>query len=688
MTNFEAYYQSRAPGLVLMGGELRGPCPIHNGKRNSFSVNTENGRWRCHSECDKGGYVYELEQELTGKAFKDIKGDVDKIIGIEDQPKDKGNGKIVATYDYCDADGKMVYQVVRWEPKNFTQRQPDGKGGWVWNLKGLDRLLYRLPDVLHRSSGPVYLLEGEKDVDAARAAWDINATCNSGGAGKMTAAMAKSIAGRDVVIIRDQDEPNPKTGKRPGHDHAEHAATLLTLEGCKVKIIDLPAHDAADWIAAGGTKTQLKEIVLGAQLWQAMPVRAESQEEAPTQGDLPANVWEMLKNYTILVGSEMIWCNRSRRTMRQPEVKLAHHADYGDWVKHPDVRKVDLDKLVFKPAGAGRGEMNIFKGLTMTPDITKPHQRLVEHIAFICGGDPYLTHWLTAWLAYPIQHIGAKMQTAIVVHGPQGTGKSILFETIAKMYEPYSDIIGQSEIDSAYTGWASQKLFILADEVLSKAERAHAKNRLKSYITGGVIGIEEKFKARRVEENHMNLVFLSNEDTPIIIEKSDRRYTVIKLDTIKTEAYYDVLGAEIDAGGAAGLMAYLKAYDLRGFGPHTKPILNQAKEDLTNTCANSADRFMDAWIAGETPLPYGCAIAGDLYEAYKIWANISGERFGLLAHNVFGSRVSERFTKMKCHIDGARPWVIAPSGASDRDECTAFKRSVDEWLKVAQGRRL
>jgi hypothetical protein len=53
--------------------------------------------------------------------------------------------QIVATYDYTDEAGKLLFQTVRYQPKDFAQRQPDGKGGWIWNLKGARRVLYRQP---------------------------------------------------------------------------------------------------------------------------------------------------------------------------------------------------------------------------------------------------------------------------------------------------------------------------------------------------------------------------------------------------------------------------------------------------------------------------------------------------------------------------------------------------------------
>ena len=132
------------------------------------------------------------------------------------QPRSK---QIVATYDYHDADGALVFQVVRMEPKGFPQRRPDGAGGWIWNLKGVQRVLYRLPELLAADPGSWVLIpEGEKD--AGRLA-DLGciATTNPGGAGKWRVAYDKPLAGRRVAILPDHDEPGCK--------HADEVARSL-----------------------------------------------------------------------------------------------------------------------------------------------------------------------------------------------------------------------------------------------------------------------------------------------------------------------------------------------------------------------------------------------------------------------------------------------------------------------------
>ena len=153
--------------------------------------------------------------------------------------------KIVATYDYTDEFGDLVYQVVRKHPKAFLQRRPDGAGGWAWGLAGTAPLLYRLPEVIAAvlACDPVYIAEGEKDVDALREAGAV-ATCNSGGAGKFPAAMAEHLRGADVVIVQDKDDP--------GRAHAKDVAAKLKAVAKSVRIVEArTGKDAADHLASG-----------------------------------------------------------------------------------------------------------------------------------------------------------------------------------------------------------------------------------------------------------------------------------------------------------------------------------------------------------------------------------------------------------------------------------------------------
>lgn len=253
-----AYYSARAPDVrQTRAGEWRGPCPIHHGKRDSFAVNPATGEWFCHSDCGRGGDIIELEMALTGADFKIAKVEVYRIIGRADSMNGnrRTHGRIVAEYDYQDEAGRVLYQAVRMDPKGFKQRRPDGKGGWLWNIKGVRLVLYRLPELLKRATESVFICEGEKDVHSLEALGPL-ATCNPMGAGKWRPDYSEPLRGRSVVILPHNDEP--------GRGHAGAVAADLLRVGCEVRIVEVPrGKDVSDWVGAGGTLEELKALVTG-----------------------------------------------------------------------------------------------------------------------------------------------------------------------------------------------------------------------------------------------------------------------------------------------------------------------------------------------------------------------------------------------------------------------------------------
>jgi hypothetical protein len=285
------YYASRVPKLRQAGREWRSPCPIHQGKRDSFSANPITGLWRCFSDCDRGGDLIDLEMELTGVDFRTAKAEVFRLVG-RDEPCYRPNGasvngkqslatvppklaetaggwREVEAYQYRNRDGSLLFEVVRRErgsgptrEKDFRQRQPDGKGGWIWNIKGVSPVLYRLPLLLTRTAETIFVCEGEKDVHSLEAL-GLLATCNPMGAGKWRPEYSETIRGRSVVILPDNDPPVDEHGKPhyKGQKHAGSVAADLLCVGCEVRIVEVPkAKDVSDWLGTGGTLEELQRL--------------------------------------------------------------------------------------------------------------------------------------------------------------------------------------------------------------------------------------------------------------------------------------------------------------------------------------------------------------------------------------------------------------------------------------------
>jgi len=278
------YYAARVPHLKRRrAAEWRGACPIHHGKNDNFAVDPGTGKWFCHSTCRRGGDILELEEALTGGDFPTRKAGVFRLVGrIEPEHRHyatRTNGNSagtastkptkatgmagecheIARYPYVDRDGKLLFEVIRYvKPdggKAFRQVRPDGKGGDIWNLDGIERVPYRLPKLLKAET--VYLPEGEKDVHALEG-WGLVASCNPGGSGNtaLYAGWADYFRGRDVVILPDNDEP--------GRMHAAAVAAALLNVAASVRVVELPnlpaKGDATDWRDAGGTIEEFREL--------------------------------------------------------------------------------------------------------------------------------------------------------------------------------------------------------------------------------------------------------------------------------------------------------------------------------------------------------------------------------------------------------------------------------------------
>jgi P4 family phage/plasmid primase-like protien len=184
-------------------------------------------------------------------------------------------GPVVERYDYRDESGALLFQVQRHEPKDFTQRRPNGKG-WINDVKGVRRVLYRLPLVAEAAAaGRVVLLcEGEKDVHAAESL-ELVATCNSMGAEKWDDGYTESLRGAHVVIVPDNDAA--------GARHAEKVARKIYGAAASVRIlpplVDTPGGDLADYVAGGGTAEALRTIIKDTPLYA--PPKPDFMPEAP-----------------------------------------------------------------------------------------------------------------------------------------------------------------------------------------------------------------------------------------------------------------------------------------------------------------------------------------------------------------------------------------------------------------------
>ncbi len=258
-------------------------CPAHDDHSPSLSISEGDGGrvlLKCFAGCKPEAIVSAL-----GLALSDLFPPREAHpLPVQKSHKNKTPKQIAATYDYQNEQGKLLFQAVRYEPKGFSQRRPDGKDGWLWNLDGVRRVLFRLPELLAaHPSATVFVCEGEKDADRLRKL-DLVATTNPQGAGKWRDDYNQFLKDREIVILPDNDNA--------GRNHAQTVARSLYRVAASVKILNLPGlpekGDVSDWLNAGNSVENLCAMVDYLPQWT--PETASLDEVAPESesDDMPS----------------------------------------------------------------------------------------------------------------------------------------------------------------------------------------------------------------------------------------------------------------------------------------------------------------------------------------------------------------------------------------------------------------
>src|SRR5262245_4386687 len=189
----------------------------------------------------------------------DDQGSGAPYVGLERGPT---GGVIEAIYDYTDENGGLLFQIVRFRPKGFRTRRPDGQGGWTYGFEGVRRVLYRLPQVV--AADTVVIVEGEKDVETAEAMalparWV--ATCSPFGACQWLDAYSRILARKAVYICPDTD--------KAGRDHLMQVGLSLIGKAREIRVVALPPtiKDLSEWIAGGADAAGFEVLLREAEIF-------------------------------------------------------------------------------------------------------------------------------------------------------------------------------------------------------------------------------------------------------------------------------------------------------------------------------------------------------------------------------------------------------------------------------------
>jgi hypothetical protein len=569
-------------------------CPAHADENPSLDITDKNGRALviCRAGCSQdavfdalrcGGHWPERNAKANGHA--------------------RQSNHIVATYDYVNEAGELIFQAVRYGPvKSFSQRRPNGRGGWIDNLplEPRDRFLpYRLLELLEAIANgqPVFVLEGEKDTDNGRGKLGITATCNAGGAGKWKPQHAAYLKGADVIVIPDNDDA--------GRRHAESVAASLAGIAKRVRVFtlsDLPEKgDLSDWIEAGGTAYQLWALVEQAPNWQAPADNASKANVDPELDELnskyavariggktrivfmeesPGHSGCLVPVYSTLPDFRAFHDKRRKNITEDDGTKK--RIGLGTWwVRHEQRRQ--YERIVFDPgAEPNPNVLNLWRGFAVEPDDSGDCSLYLAHITdVICSGNDEYGTYLLDYLAWGVQNPAKRPEVATVLRGQEGTGKGTMIHPYGQLFGAHYQHISQpGHLVGHFNAHLQQTRVLFADEAFFAGDRRHD-GVLKAYITEPQIKIEPKGVDAFTVPNLLMIFMASNNEWVVPAGANARRYFVLDVAETRMQdhGYFEAIARQLDSGGRAALLHHLLNRDLTDFNiraiPHTQALAEQ-----------------------------------------------------------------------------------------------------------------
>nr|MCS5641268.1 DUF5906 domain-containing protein [Candidatus Neomarinimicrobiota bacterium] len=496
-------------------------CPSHNDKSPSLtaSFNSEIILVKCQAGCTFKEIVTALEMKQS-QFFT---------------PKEKTPPKkIVVTYRYEDKDGGHVMDVVRFDPKGFRPRRPDGK----WTLEGVTRVPYRLPQLLDgiKEGREIIIVEGEKDCDNAEK-FGLVATTFAGGAGKWREEYSKWFQDAKVIYIPDNDPA--------GHKGMLHIDSKLSKVAESVRWLELPdlpeKGDFSDWIKIEGNNLAKFNslITKSSSTWTSELVEEDDNGQLLEELNIKYAVVPMGNKMSILniVKDEIRFFspgdfnlalqNRTAIDDSGTEPKQIPASKW--WLKHPDrkeYKKVDFLPEIETPDGV----FNMWKGFAVKPkggleDIPFFHE-LIDEV--ICSGNKEWSLYLWGWLAHLVQCPEEKPGVALVMRSDaQGVGKSRFAVYVGSLLgRHYRTVTHSRHIHGNFNSHLKDTLLLFGDEAVWGDDRS-TESILKQLITEPSMIIEMKGKDVFEVKSYLRLILATNSEWAAPVGLTDRRYYVL-----------------------------------------------------------------------------------------------------------------------------------------------------------------
>lgn len=300
---------------------------------------------------------------------------------------------------------------------------------------------------------------------------------------------------------------------------------------------------------------------------------------------------------------------------QRTSVKRVSVADV--WLTHPHALR--YDEILFRPDQApggivgdqGRSALNMWTGFTPSAQAhsVQPFLELTDHVfSLMRASDRELPLKL---MIYKAQNPAHKVPLAVVMVGPEGSGKSLWGECIAAAFSPYSFEVAPSMLKDDFQGWLETSLIVLVNEAKGDDMRKAAET-LRGLISDLKRQMNDKFRLARPINAYASYIITANDRAVGAFRADDRRMIVVGVPKPKEAAFYDRLHHWKKNGGGRALIHWMLKYDLKGWTPPARAPMSAEKhlshqesmtpiqrlsEDMQNADHDTITMWLDSAVA-------------------------------------------------------------------------------------------
>lgn len=302
----------------------------------------------------------------------------------------------------------------------------------------------------------------------------------------------------------------------------------------------------------------------------------------------------------------------------------------------------------------GTQVLNSWKGRNGTQKGEYDVTPMLDHVNYMCNGKVDEYNQLLNWMAFFIKNPGKKIMWAPILYGKQGTGKSTVKRMLASVLKTPVYEIKTDTVASNFNAFVKHEYVVIEES--DSSEKRHIANILKEIITEPYLEINEKFIRQKMIPNAVNMMIFSNNDIPVLLEASDRRYLVVRSpDTPKPVEYYDSLNNWIAGGVADDLTSWAHNRDLSKFNPYVAPAMNADKKELIRrSMGKDAQDLSYALENRDWPLQHDAVFEGNV----KMAANLQPRQLQPIATALDIEVI---------RVNGKNVWVIDRQGRTDEE---------------------